>query len=62
MYGAIESYVAIRFDITDRIEYKEESAKILGILNETGAIAKVGGWELEVATGDLDDPIEPDRS
>ncbi|NVK24636.1 MAG: PAS domain-containing sensor histidine kinase [Gammaproteobacteria bacterium] len=51
--GKIESYIAIRFDITDRIEYQQESAKILKILNETGSIAKVGGWELEVETGVL---------
>lgn len=51
--GEIDSYIAIRFDITERIEYKAESAKILNILNETGRIAKVGGWELEVETGIL---------
>ncbi len=49
----IESYISIRFDITDRIESQQESAKMLTILNETGNIAKVGGWELEVESGKL---------
>lgn len=53
MNGDIDSYMAIRFDITDRIEYKNQSQKILNILNETSAIAKIGGWELEVDTGHL---------
>jgi PAS domain S-box-containing protein len=51
--GRIESYMAIRSDITERVEYKEESLKTLSILNETSAIAKVGGWELDVETGVL---------
>jgi PAS domain S-box-containing protein len=51
--GEIESYISFRFDITERIETKKESEKILDILNETSSIAKVGGWELDIATGTL---------
>lgn len=51
--GKIEAFIAIRTDITERVEYKEESEKILNILNETSSIAKVGGWELTVETGEL---------
>ncbi len=51
--GEIESYLAIRFDVTDAVHDRREFERTLEILNETGAIAKVGGWELEVATGEL---------
>ena len=51
--GRIESYVAIRFDITDRIQSEIELENILKILNETGSMAKIGGWELDINTGDL---------
>lgn len=51
--GKIESYLAIRQDITERIQYQESAQKHLAILNETGAIAKVGGWELDVETNQL---------
>lgn len=51
--GNIDAFIAIRFDITDRMEVKKESEKNLQILNETSAIAKVGGWELDVNTGVL---------
>ena len=34
-------------------EIKAESARVLNILNETGEIAGVGGWEMDVATGKL---------
>ena len=53
MNGNIDAYMAIRFDITDRIEYQHELQKILQILNETSAIAKIGGWELNVETSRL---------
>lgn len=49
----IEGYTAIRFDITDKIEFEAKSKKILKILNETSSIAKIGGWELDVKTGEL---------
>jgi PAS domain S-box-containing protein len=51
--GLIEGYMSIRFDITKEILLKEELAKTLKILNDTNSIAKVGGWELIVATNEL---------
>lgn len=51
--GQITHYLAIRHDITEHVKVEEDLAKTLGILNETSAIAKVGGWELEVETGKL---------
>lgn len=51
--GLITSYLAIRQDITNSVENKAAFARTLEILNETGSIAKVGGWELDVASGEL---------
>lgn len=51
--GTITSYIAMRFDITESIANSAELNRTLGILNETSAIAKVGGWELDVATEEL---------
>jgi PAS domain S-box-containing protein len=51
--GEIESYMAIRFDITKQISLQESLNKTLSILNETNRIAKIGGWELIVETGEL---------
>ncbi|MDX1739052.1 MAG: histidine kinase dimerization/phospho-acceptor domain-containing protein, partial [Alphaproteobacteria bacterium] len=44
---------AIRTDLTKEVMVRKELRRTLKILNETGHIAKVGGWELEVATGKL---------
>lgn len=49
----ISSYLAIRYDISDNVKQKNDLAKTLKILNETSAIAKVGGWEFNVAAGVL---------
>jgi signal transduction histidine kinase len=38
-------------DITERKLSEAEELNIKNILNETGAIAKVGGWELDLVTG-----------
>lgn len=51
--GLITSYLAVRQDITNSLENKAAFARTLEILNETGSIAKVGGWELDVASGEL---------
>ena len=51
--GVICNYVAVRQDITDSIQYQADFTKTLEILNETSAIAKVGGWELDVSSGEL---------
>ncbi len=49
----IFSYLVYRQDITDKVHNAMDLAKTLQILNETSALAKVGGWELDVATGVL---------
>ncbi|CCQ11351.1 probable sensory transduction histidine kinase [Pseudoalteromonas luteoviolacea B = ATCC 29581] len=49
----ITHYLSVRQDITDSIVNQVELTKTLNILNETSAIAKVGGWELKTATGEL---------
>lgn len=51
--GEINSFLAIRQDVTENIQATERLNKVLGILNETGAIAKVGGWELNITSGEL---------
>lgn len=51
--GNILSYLAIRQDITESVRHESDLAKTLEILNETGSIAKVGGWELDIKTGEL---------
>lgn len=51
--GKIEKYMAIRQDVTDSIKFAAEFNRTVRILNETSAIARVGGWELDVATGEL---------
>lgn len=51
--GKIQSYLAIRQDISDKVQNEADLAKTLEILNETSSIAKVGGWEMDVATGVL---------
>lgn len=51
--GKISNYFWIRFDTTKHIELKSIFKKHLAILNEMGSIAKVGGWELDIKTGNL---------
>ncbi len=51
--GDIEGYISVRFDFTEHINAQSERDRVLDILNETGSIAKVGGWELDIATGEL---------
>ncbi|WP_448565269.1 PAS domain S-box protein [Thalassotalea ganghwensis] len=53
MQGRIEHYLAVRFDITEKVAMKKELEKTLNILKETSASAKVGGWELDVESGSL---------
>lgn len=48
--GRIVKYVSIRIDITARKRAEEASRKSSEMLRRTGAMARVGGWELEAAT------------
>lgn len=49
----IEAFIALRQDITERIHFQKLNDKTLEMLNQTGEIAKVGGWELDVETQQL---------
>ncbi|MEE4244272.1 MAG: PAS domain S-box protein [Kangiellaceae bacterium] len=49
----IINYLAFRFDITDKVMSQYELDRTVSILNETSSIARVGGWELDIASGDL---------
>lgn len=52
-HDEIEGYMAIRFEITKEVYLQKDLNRIFRILNETNAIAKVGGWELIVESGEL---------
>lgn len=51
--GNIEAFLAIRFEVTKEKLLQKDLNHTLQILNETNSIAKVGGWELIVETGEL---------
>lgn len=51
--GEICNYLAIRQDITTSILAEAKLSRTLEVLNEMGAIANIGGWELTVDTGEL---------
>ena len=53
-HGKPIEYIGIRQDITQSIFDHQDYLKTLGILNETSEIAKVGGWELDIATQELE--------
>ncbi len=49
--GAIERYVSVRTDITQRKRQSEELRKSQEFLNQTGRMAGVGGWEVDILAG-----------
>ncbi len=49
--GKIERYVSIRSDITAKKQAEDAARAATEMLRRTGAMAAIGGWELEVATG-----------
>jgi PAS domain S-box-containing protein len=51
--GEICNFLSIRFDITQHVRDKAMLHKTLEILSETGAKAKVGGWEMDVKSQKL---------
>lgn len=53
MMGTISSYLSVCQDQTNSVMHEGAFTRTLEILNETSAIAKVGGWELDVASGEL---------
>ncbi len=51
--GEVSNYLAFHFDTTRHVQVKRELSKTLQMLNLTGEIAKVGGWEMNVADGEI---------
>jgi len=47
------THLVILYDITERKRVEEELRKSQALLNETGNLAKVGGWEFDVETMEL---------
>ncbi|MDD4333110.1 MAG: PAS domain S-box protein [Patescibacteria group bacterium] len=45
-----EYVTGIGIDISEKFELEKENIKIQNLLNETGKMAKVGGWEFDVET------------
>lgn len=48
--GSISHFIEVKNDITESRKDKDEKQKLIKILNETGEIAKVGGWEFNLST------------
>lgn len=51
--GTVRGYVSIRTDITHRIQQEEALRQSEQRLQRTGKVAQVGGWELDLTTGEL---------
>jgi PAS domain S-box-containing protein len=51
--GTFEGYAGGCMDMTDAVEARERIARQEALLRETGAVAGVGGWELDVERGVL---------
>lgn len=49
----IISYLSIGQDVSENFHYAAELNRVLAVLNETSRIAKVGGWELNISSGEL---------
>ncbi|MEO0511735.1 MAG: PAS domain-containing protein [Planctomycetota bacterium] len=48
--GKIERFISLRFDITESKQIQTELASTRLLLEETGRLAKVGGWEIDLTT------------
>lgn len=51
--GNIQGHVGVVEDISARKEVREKLRKSENLLNRTGELAQVGGWELDMASGRL---------
>lgn len=51
--GRIDRYVSVRFDITPLKHTEQALRRGEATLTRTGAMARVGGWEMELASGEI---------
>ena len=51
--GRPSAVIELNSDITERKRVEEELAHIAGLLERTEEVSKTGGWEYDVATGEL---------
>jgi PAS domain S-box-containing protein len=51
--GEVNGFVSLRVDITDQKQSRKALGRTRQLLNQTGRIASVGGWELDIRTQDL---------
>lgn len=51
--GEVTGFISLRLDITDQKQAREALGRTRKLLNQTGRIAIVGGWELDIETADL---------
>ena len=51
--GNITGVTCVSIDITERKKTEEESKKSSQLLRDTGEMAKVGGWEFDLATNEV---------
>ena len=51
--GRPSAVIELNSDITERKQVEEELAHVAGLLERTEEVSKTGGWEYDVATGEL---------
>ncbi len=51
--GEVIGFTSLRMDITDEIRIRDSLRRTQQILSQTGRIAGVGGWELDIVTEEL---------
>ena len=51
--GRRSAIIALNSDITERKRVEEELAHVAGLLGRTEEVSRTGGWEYDVATGEL---------
>ncbi len=51
--GKVRRHIAIRSDITELKETQARLERMTKLLHESGRISRVGGWELDLATNEL---------
>ena len=52
--GVVEQYVAIRFDISNSKARQASMSRAQAMIEQTGQLAKIGGWEIDLESKQLD--------